>query len=668
MDADETGDRRRRLLLGALLLALVGAVVAWVDFPVLSGRATWLDDKAYVTRNPLVMSPSWTSVTRFVTEVGHPSTVSGYYQPLTMISLMLDRALGGAPDDWRPFHRTNLVLHVIDTMLIVVLLMLLFGEPVPAAMAGLLFGIHPLTVEPLAWIAERKTLLATGCALAALIAYVRYAQRRAAGAEAAAAGRPVSVAAGWYLASVVAYALALLAKPTTTPLPILLLLLDYWPLRRPLRGAIAEKIPFFALGALGGLVTLVSQRNAGSIEYPVAGSPTDTVLTVCHNIIFYLGKMVWPANLQTFYLYPDPMSVQDPMVLAGVIGTGLLGLAVVLSVRWTRAVLSAALMFLIALFPTIGVVRVTSPIASEKYAYFPSLAIVILCAWLLARLWAHARRGPRGRRAMQALICAVVLGLASAEAAATRRYLRVWQDDETLYTHVLRHAPRAWWLQFDYADILAGQGRMDEALGHYLEAEAGDPTDVDVQQHLGNTLMLLGRTDEAIIRYRKAVELQPDNDVHLYNLGFALAQRGDVDDAVAALQAALRLNPGNVSANNQLGVMLAQQGHYEQAIPYFRAALSARPDLVGARVNLADSLQAIGRLDDAIGEYQAALQLNPDDAAVHNNLGTVLLKRGLDEEAIAQFRTALRLRPGARGVEANLRAAVARRALFGDAR
>jgi tetratricopeptide (TPR) repeat protein len=655
----------RRLVVGVLLIA-VAIVVGWVHYPALGARTIWLDDEQYVTKNPLVLNPGWESAERFLSEVQHPSTVGGYYQPLSMISLMLDCAAGGRPDRLQPFHQTALVLHVLNTMLIIALLVLLFGEPYTAAMVGLLFGVHPLTVEPLSWISERKTLLAAFFTLGALIAYVMYARagvldRADTSGSAGARSSRIPSPGTWYAGSIACYALALLSKPTSTPLPLLLLLLDYWPLQRLRPRAILEKTPFFLLGLIAAGVTLLSQQNASALAYPSEQSPGSILLALCHNVVFYFLQMIRPAHLSAYYPFPDPMALSDPMVLAGVVGTGVLLLFLVGSLRWTRALFTGWLFFLVALFPTMGVIRFTNAIASDKYVYLPSVGLIMILAWLLGRCWSSARGAGNRGRAVQAVICIVVLVLAAAEAAATRRYLAIWQDAESLYGYVLADSPQAWALQYNFADILAEQGRMEEAVSHYLQSVAVHPDDVDAQQNLGNALFSLGRTDEAAVHYKKVLQLQPNNVAVIYNLGLAFAQLGRSDEAVAMLRRVLRFDPNNVRANNELGLALVKQGNPEQAVAYYRAAAQLQPDFVEAHVNLADTLQAIGQSTEAVAQYRMALQLDPNDPAVHNNLAVVLTEQGMIDEAITHYRAALRLNPALHDVQANLREALARR-------
>lgn len=357
-----------RIGLPVALLVVVSAAVLVAHWPSLSAQAFMFDDEQCLTENLLVQNPGWASARRFLTEVLKPSTVRGYYQPLTMLSLMTDYALGGRPDNLYPFHRTNLTLHVMNTMLVIVLLYLLFGRAWVAAGVGLLFGLHPMTVEPIPWVGERKTLLAAFFALWCLILYVRYARR-----------------GNWrlYIGCMVMYVAALMSKPTSTPLPVLMLLMDYWPLRRFKRQLVLEKLPFFVVGAIFAIITYVSQSNTFGVRLPGEYGPERIPLTLCHNIIFYLYKIVWPANLSSHYAFPEVLGLSNPTVLAGVIGTCILIPLLVISLRWTRAALTGWMFFFVAIFPTMQIIAFNNIIASAKFAYLPSVGLLMVLASLL---------------------------------------------------------------------------------------------------------------------------------------------------------------------------------------------------------------------------------------------------------------------------------------------
>lgn len=520
----------------------VALAVWWVYRPVLGATAIWLDDQQYVVDNQLVLNPSAATATRFVAEVLRPSTVAGYYQPLTMISLMLDSATGGSADNLLPFHRTNLLLHIVATLLVVVLLIALFDEPYPAALVGLLFGLHPLTVEPVAWMSERKTLLATCFALAALVAYVRYAKGRR-GAS------PRDRSRYWYAATVACYLGAVLSKPTTTTLPMLFLVLDYWPLARLDRRSLIEKIPLFVVGGISVLVATLSQQNTAVIQYPTAQSWTATMLLVSYNVAFYLAKILYPADLLGFYLRPDhygmaTISLANPMFTGGVVATALIVLATAVTLRWTRAVASGVLFYLIALLPAVGVVRVATVMVSEKYAYFPALGVVLILGWLLALAWS------RSGRTVRVALGVGMLALAAAEASATRRYLAVWQDNDSLYGYVHAHSPHVRLLQSNLGDMLARDGDFEKAVLHYRQAEAaerlaGVPPQASLQNNLANALTALGRMEEAIPHYYLALKMDPSDVDTMNNLALVLEESGREEEAADVRRRArgLRASP-----------------------------------------------------------------------------------------------------------------------------
>ena len=282
LDARGDGKTLPKMVVLLVLIAIVCGAVVVVHYPALSAQAISFDDSQYLSNNTLVQNPSWGSARRFLTEVLEPSTVGGYYQPLTMISLMLDCGMGGSDDNLMPFHRTSLILHTANTFLIVVLLYLLFGNAVIAAAVGLLFGLHPMAVETIAWVGERKTLLAAFFALWSLIFYARYASKNS-----------------WvtYACCLAAYVLALMSKPTSTTLPVVMLLMDFWPLKRLSRRAVLEKIPFFTLVAISAVITYVSQSRTSITSLPTNYGIERIPFILCHNIVFYLYKIIWPVNL-----------------------------------------------------------------------------------------------------------------------------------------------------------------------------------------------------------------------------------------------------------------------------------------------------------------------------------------------------------------------------------
>ena len=596
-----------------LLVVVIGAVclaVAVAHWPALSAQALSFDDHQFMAQNPLVRNPGWTSAGRFFGEVLRPSTVRGYYKPLTMISLMLDYALGGRPENLRQFHRTNLTLHVANTALITMLLYLLFRNIWAAAAVGLLFGAHPITVEPTAWVAGRKTMLASFFALGCLVAYVRYARRPR-----------------WTLYGLVAalYVLALMSKPTSTPLPVLLLLLDYWPLRRLNWRRVLEKVPLLIVAGISAGITIASQAQAAGIRGGVEHSPSHIPLVLCHNVIFYLYKMLWPVNVSAQYPFPQPLDLTHPMIMVGVVGTVVLIAALLIAWSWSRGPLVGWLFFFVAIFPTMGVIGFTFVIAADKFAYLPSIGLLMLLASLATWLW-NAPGSLRRLRTCRVAMVVVVVLLAGLEARATRRHLFYWQETERLHRYLLAVTPGAYSARYNLGLFLAEQGRTEEAIQEFEQVARDDPDHWRAQSSLGSALTDEGRYVEAIPHFTKALRLGAGFTAH-YNLGIALFELGRTEEAIAHYSEAVRLEPGRFNAHLNLGNALFAQGKFEQAIAQYDEALRLKANYALGHYNRGRALARMGREDEAIEEYRKALEINPNYTSARRTLEALLERR-----------------------------------------
>ena len=593
-------------LLLTLLGLLVSCVTLFAHWPSLSAGALGFDGSEYLTDNPLVRRPSLDSATRFIREVTEPSTVHGYYQPLTMISLMLDYAVAGGVDNLRPFHRTSLALHVANTVLVMVLLYLLFGEPWVAAMVGLLFGVHPMTVETIPWIGERKTLLAAFFALWCLIAYVGYARRP-----------------DWrlYAICVLLYLMALASKPTSTPLPVVMLLMDFWPLRRWSKRTLLEKLPLLAIAAVFSVITVVSQGRTASVhlpgEYPAGHIP----LILCHNIIFYLSKIVWPTRLTSHYPFPQPMGLSDPMVLAGVVGTCILIPLLLISLRWTRAFATGWLMFFVAIFPAMGVLGFTIVIASDKYAYLPAIGLLMILAWLLAEAWSP--RGGAAGRLRRVVIVGIVLAVASVLVTATRGYARVWRTEETLGNHMVALAPRS----------------------------------APVYLYRGGAYYLMGDYEKSIQDCTKAIAIKSDYAAAYDTRGLAHNGRRDHEQAIRDFSQAIQLSPNYAPSYNGRAIAAYRKGDYDQAVRDWSKAVEIRPDYVVAFNSRGAAYCMKGEYAKAIRDYDRSIALSPDNASAYNNRANAHLELGEYRQAVQDYTHAIRIRPGSAEVYGNRAAA-----------
>ena len=615
-DPLSVADLRQRARHAVLLGAAVALIVYALDWPVLSCQAVVVDDHQYLFDNPLVQDPSWASCRRFFSEVRAPSTVAGYYQPLTMISLMLDFARGEPPDFVRHIHQTNLALHALNTALLVVLLALLFHEPLVAAFSGLLFGLHPLTVEPVAWLSERKTLLATCFACLSLISYVLYVRRRQ---HAHQVGAVLC-----YVLTLLTLLLSLLSKPTGIALPALFLVLDYWPLRRLAWRALLEKVPFAFVSAGFAAITFVSQAQTAGLGGPATHGPLWVLLAICHNIGFYLAKILVPADLSVHYPLPEPFDWSAPPIRFGVLLTAVLLLLLLASVRWTRVAIAGGLFFFLAILPTMGIWRVSDVIASNKYAYLPGIGLVLALAGLLTWLW-RRHPAPLRRNPARAGILLAVLLLARVEIYGSQRQLAHWRTTETLYREMVRVAPQAPGLWSD----------------------------------LGIELQRQGNPAKAELCFRKAIAVGPRRPEGYMNLALCLECQQRAAEALPVLRDAVAVDPTYAPARYNLGCLLLERGENAAAAEQFAAAVQQKPDAELVWYRIGAQLAQHNQLAAAASYLERALQLNPRLAAAHNDLGLVLARQGQAAAAAEHYRAALRLEPGSAVVRGNLNAALA---------
>jgi len=623
-----SSSRRRRPWGGLIiiLMVLVGVSVVFTHRRALSAKATSFDDEQYLHKNELVQNPSLESAWRFLSEVLNPSTVHGYYQPLTMISLMLDYAAGGRTNNLAVFHITSLSLHVINTLLIIVLLYMLFGKLWPAVFVGFLFGLHPMTVEPIPWVSERKTLLASFFGLWCLIIYVRYARKGS---------------VRLFLACVMTYILALMAKPTITPLALLLFLLDFWPLNRLNKKTLLEKVPFFVIMIAFGIITVISQSRTASVTMPSEYNPNLIPMVLCHNIIFYLYKIILPVGLTSHYPIPEPLSLLHPMIQVGLIGTCILLPVLIISLRWIRALFTGWLFFFLAALPTMGIIGFTNVIASDKYAYFPSVGLLMVLCWALCKIW----RGAKDSGFYRLIILFMVGMLGFLESSATRSYLLKWQESEQLFRYMLIQAPKASPLHLNLGNTLLKSGRTQEAIKHYKKATSFNPGFALARYNLGVALMEAGNYDKAIKEFRVALKLGWKRADSLFRIGIAFARKGDVDKAIHCYKMALEKRPNNFKILNNLGLALAKKSKTDEAIQKYQQCLELNPNSTEVLTNTGNALSDKKDFKQAITYYEKALRIDANFSEAHYNLANALVKTGEIKQAASHYQQSLRLEP-----------------------
>jgi tetratricopeptide (TPR) repeat protein len=536
-------------------------------------------------------------------------------------------------------HLSNVLLHTAAVIVLFLVLRRMTGALWRSAFVAALFAIHPLRVESVAWVAERKDVLSGLFFMLTIGAYVRYARR--------------SCSTARYGLVLLLFALGLMCKPMLVTLPVVLLLLDYWPLhrwpaeagegpalslagRKIPRRVVLEKVPLLALSAACCLATLSAQR--GAIQSTAIISLPLRLANALVTCLVYLGQMVCPVGLAVPYPYPLDGLPSWKVVLAGMLLAGFSVFA--LDQRRNRPwMLVGWLWYLVILLPVLGVIQVGGQAHADRFTYLPQIGIYVALTWLSAE-WGAKRN--MGRAAMGSLMTAVLAALI----LCAWKQTAYWKNSETLWTRALECTASNYIAHNNFGNILMQKGQLDQAITHYRIALQIFPGYTEAQFNLGTALAKKGSLDEAIAQYRMGLQIFPGNPDARINLALALLQKGKVDEAIAQYQIALQINPGDAKAHFDLANILLQKGSLDEAIFHLEKSLQIKPDDANAQNNLGNAFLQKGRLDEAMAHYAHALQINPDYAQVHNNLGLVLLKRGSMDEAAAHFQKALQLDPG----------------------
>ena len=561
------------------------------------------DDPEYVTGSPQVRA----GITVAGVKWAFTSVEAANWFPLTRLSHMLDCQLFGLQSGWH--HLTNVLIHALAALALFGFLHRATGARWRSAFVAFVFALHPLHVESVAWIAERKDVLSALFWFLTLWAYVRYAERP-----------------GWrrYGLTLAAFCLGLMSKPMLVTLPFVLLLLDIWPLRRWPR--LWEKAPFFALTAAEAIATYVAQSGSGAVQGFPLGLRIENALV---SYVVYIAKMFWPVRLAVFYPYPAAV----PVWQATLAGLAILGVSIAV-VRWLRAYPYLAVgwfWFLGTLVPVIGLIQVGAQARADRYMYIPMTGLAILLAWGAADLI-------RRKEAVALVGAAACLACVPLTWAQTEH----WANSQALFQHALDVTDNNYLAHHNLGVALADLSPQD-AIAHYRAALQINPNSARAHTDLGTALAKLpGRLPDAIAEYQAALRIEPNAAIPHNNLGNALAATPDgLPQAIQEYETALRIKPDYDDARNNLGRALAE--------------------LAEVHYNLGVALASMdGRTAEAIGHFEAALQIKPDYAEAHNNLGVVLARMpGRAPEAIGHFEAALRIKPNYTDARYNLAAALA---------
>jgi len=568
---------RSEIVVVCLGLVLAILVVYW---PLMYHDFINLDDNVYVTENPNVRS----GFTKAGFIWAFTKTHSANWHPLTWLSHMLDCQLFGLNAGMH--HLTNLIFHIANSVLLFMVLMRMTGALWRSAFVAALFALHPLHVESVAWIAERKDMLSTLFWVLSMWAYVRYAEQPR---------------VNRYLAVVMFFVLGLMSKAMLVTLPFVLLLMDYWPLGRVQLGRrentgksrfhrssffhlVWEKAPLFVLALISCVLTFLVQEQGGGVassdEFPLNTRISNALVSYT----VYMGKMIWPSDLSVFYPHPGIIPRWEP-IAAGLLVASL-SILCIRAVR-TRPYLAVGwLWYLGTLVPVIGLVQVGNQAMADRYTYIPLIGLFIMIAWGvpdLLRKW-------RYRKTIIAICTGLIL---SAIMVCTWVQIRHWKDGISLFKHALNVT-------------------VNNHLAH---------------NNLGLLLLNQGRANEAIRHYFKAIKIKPRWALAHYNMGVAKAGQRKFAEAIEHYSEAIKLNPNSSKAHNNLANVLLAQRRFDAAIAHYLEALRINPDYGNAHSNIGIAFAAKGDLNEAISHFREALRLNPDDYRMRQNLERALKQR-----------------------------------------
>jgi len=614
----DPADYRTALAVSFLLILIIAALFWRVQY---FGFIHY-DDVLYVTDNTHVQGGLSCEGFLWAMTTSHASN----WHPLTWLSLMADYELFWLSPSG--YHWNNLLFHMANTVLLFWVLNGMTGALWRPVFVAALFAVHPLHVESVAWVAERKDVLSAFFWMLTMGAYVRYVRH------------PVL---SRYLAILLAFMLGLLAKPMLVSLPFVLLLVDYWPLRRfrfgelsGLSRLIVEKIPLFIFSGASALVTFLVQKNAeavASLEFLSTGMRLANAFV---SYAAYVVKTFWPAGLAIFYPHPGTWPVWQ-VVWSVLLVVGVTVCAVACIRRYPYCIVGW-LWYLGTLVPVIGLVQVGSQSMADRYTYIPLIGLFIVVVWGVADLL-------RGWRYGRTVGVAAATAVLSALIVVTWFQVQRWRDSITIFTHALKVTEGNYLAHNNLGMALKKGDRAEDAKAHFRAAINIKPNYAPAYNNMGYLLTREGRTEEGIQFYLKALQIRPDNVDVLFNLGEGLASIGRIDEAIVSYREALRLAPENPVVHNNFGVALTKKGSMNEAASEYREALRLKPDHAGAHNNLAMVLAEQGLLTEAITHFREALKLQPDYANAHYNLGLALKHKGVFEEATFHLKEAVRINP-----------------------
>jgi tetratricopeptide (TPR) repeat protein len=618
--------KSKNLLIVSILVALITILVY---LPALQNDFVNWDDGKYVYENPNIRSFGFNSLQWMLTTFH-----AGNWHPLTWLSHAIDYALWSLNP--MGHHLMSVIFHGLNTFLVIILithLINLTGKDkhnqktslIAGAITGLLFGLHPLHVESVAWVSERKDVLYAFFFLLSIYMYIKYVS--------AEQGRKVlfyGLCLGFFI-------LSLMSKPMAVTLPVVLIILDFFPLGRldfksgliSKRKVLMEKVPFFGLSLASSAITIMAQQVGGAIKSINSIGIEDRMLIALRGLVSYLYKMLWPKDLSPIYPYPTKISFFMFEYIASVIFILVITLFCIYSWKKQKFWLSIWTYYLITLFPVLGIIQVGEQAAADRYTYLPSLGPFLLIGMGIARLTGRIIRKDHGLDFRNLFaIFAVAAGALVLLAGLTINQTKVWKDSETLWKRNLKLYPDTSFQAYNNLGLVyKSQGLIDEAIRRYKTAIQMNPNYPPAYNNLGNIFLSQGQNDKAIENFRIAIKLNPKySEVH-YNLGLAYGSKGLVDKAVAHYMISIRLNPNFPHPYNNLAIIYLSHGLLDKAENNYKKAISLKPEWEIPHFNLGNLYERRGDTEKARREFEKVLKINPQHQEARDLLDSISYRK-----------------------------------------
>lgn len=625
----------KRALLIILVVLIIATFAAYAH--VTQNDFVLYDDPDYVKDNPNIKlgvanAATWGFSIDFLKDGGRAYAAN--YHPLTWISHAVDYDIyklnaGG-------HHATNVIFHVLSTVLLFLALSKMTGSIWKSGFVAALFALHPLHVESVAWVAERKDVLSTFFWMLTMLAYAFYVSEQG------------SKRRLFYACVVASFVLGLLAKPMLVTLPFALLMLDFWPLRRlaperkpntSLSMLFVEKLPLFALTVASSVITFLAQRSGGAVnqleDLPMAARVANSIVACAA----YIGKMIWPAKLAVFYPLSPPGQSQ-PVVICLLVLVAIT--AFVIRFRHNRGYLTVGwVWYLFTLIPVIGLVQVGEQSMADRYTYIPLVGLFIMIAWLIPDIFSTKREVARGAKGTETVtvtppwIAPAAIIVLAACFALTYQQVTYWRTSETLFRHAIQVNPNnylAYTHLGGYYDLREDYGKAEQAVRAALEIKPGYTR---AHNALGNILSRTGRLDEALEHYEQAINISTNDPVAVNNLAIIYGKKGQYDKACEMFRRAIDMNPSFKNAYSNLGYALTLAGKPDEAIGVYQQALEIDPFYDTAHSNLGGLLMSMKRYDEALTHLLTAVDLNPKNPEAYVNLIGCYEALGRKQEAQA---------------------------------